>query len=293
MYVDPWASTQPTKSTRETRRSCCSGCGLLFTLATFTVIAIGVFMFVPGRTNVLALGIDRTPEGTSLGRSDTIILSTFIPTNPYVGMLSIPRDLWVTIPDVGENRINTAHFFAESAQQGQGPLAALRTVSFNFGIDVNYYIRVRFDGLIEIVDSMGGIEIELDSPTGGYGIGKHQLDGEKALAFVRDREGTDDFFRMERGQIFLKSIVKQILKPKSWIRIPTVMGAVSRSTDTNIPLWQWPRIGFAILLTGPENIDNRVVSRDMVHPTTTPSGAQVLIPDWPKINPVLLEMFGQ
>ena len=293
MYVDPWSSTQPVKPNRISQRFCCSGCGFLIILSVVLTAVVGILVFMPGRTNILILGIDRSPEGTSLGRSDTIVLTTYMPLTPYIGMLSIPRDLWVIIPGVGENRINTAHFFAESEKQGQGPLAAIETVRFNFGIEVDYFVRLRFDGLKEIVDAMGGLEIELENSTGGYGEGKHHLDGEQALAFVRDREGTDDFFRMERGQIFLKSLIKQNLKPVSWIHLPSVTRVVLGSIDTNLPIWQWPGAVLAILRTGTENIDNRVISREMVHPTTTSSGAQVLIPDWEKINPVLLEMFDQ
>jgi polyisoprenyl-teichoic acid--peptidoglycan teichoic acid transferase len=293
MNVDPWSTTKPVNVDTSSRRSCCSGCGILIVLSALIVAGIGLLALLPGRTNVLIIGIDRAPEGTSLGRSDTIILTTFVPLNPYVGMLSIPRDLWVTIPGVGENRINTAHFFAESERSGQGPQAAIDTVRYNFGVDVDYYIRINFGGLKEIVDAMGGLEIELENATGGYPPGYHKLDGDQALAFVRDRDGTDDFFRMERGQIFLKSAIKQNLKPISWPRLPTVILETMRNVDTDIPIWQIPKVVISLLLTGTENIDNRVITRNMVHPTTTASGAQVLIPNWSLINPVLFEMFGQ
>ncbi|MBE0408726.1 MAG: LCP family protein [Anaerolineales bacterium] len=293
MYVDPWSSTQPVNVKNNSRRSCCFGCGSVIAIAVGLILVIGLIGLLPGRTNVLVIGIDRAPEGTSLGRSDTIILATFVPINPYVGMLSIPRDLWVTIPGIGENRINTAHFFAESEMAGQGPQATMETVRYNFGIDVNYFIRVNFEGLKEIVDAMGGLELELENATGGYSPGKHKLKGDQALAFVRDREGTDDFFRMERGQLFIKSVLIQSLKPATWLRLPAMAPAILRAIDTNLPVWQLPRMAVSILITGTDNIDNRVITRDMVHPTTTAGGAQVLIPDWPKINPVLLEMFGQ
>ena len=72
------------------------------------------------RTNILLLGLDRAEAGSDAARTDTIILTTFVPHRLYLGMLSIPRDLWVTIPGVGENRINTAHFYAEAARPGRG-----------------------------------------------------------------------------------------------------------------------------------------------------------------------------
>jgi polyisoprenyl-teichoic acid--peptidoglycan teichoic acid transferase len=83
------------------------------------------------------------------------------------------------------------------------------------------------------------------------------------------------------------------LKPTSWPRRPTVIMVTMRNVDTDIPIWQIPKVVISVLITGTEDIDNRVITRDMVHPTTTASGAQVLIPNWSLINPVLLEMFGQ
>jgi polyisoprenyl-teichoic acid--peptidoglycan teichoic acid transferase len=94
------------------RRSCMAGCAPLSILALLLVVALAGYFFFPLRTNVLLLGADRTEGSEAYGRTDTIILTTVIPLQPYVGMLSIPRDLWVPIPGHGENRINTAHFYA-------------------------------------------------------------------------------------------------------------------------------------------------------------------------------------
>lgn len=303
-YTDPRASTQPSPRAdlraahqarrRRARRACLiRGCAIPTVLLLILLLMSSVYFFWPGRTNVLVLGIDRPPEGTWLGRSDTNILVTFIPLQPYVGMLSIPRDLWVAIPGVGENRINTAHFFAEGEQPGQGPYTAVETVRSNFGVDVDYYVRIRFEGFQEIVDAMGGLDINLDQEMAGFPPGRHHLNGEQALAFVRDRENTDDFFRMNQGQFFFKSVMKQAIRPLSWPRIPAMFGAINRSVETDLPVWLWPRLGFALLRVGPEGIDSRTVSREMTTPYVTGEGAQVLLPIWERINPMLLEIFEQ
>jgi LCP family protein required for cell wall assembly len=263
----------------------------LLLLAFFFILA--VFLLTPFRTNVLLLGIDYAPGDSRIGRSDTIILTTFLPLEPYVGMLSIPRDLWVAIPGIGENRINTAHYFAEGQQEGSGPQASMETIQQNFGVDVHYYVRIRFEGFKDVVNAMGGVDIDLQAPMAGYPPGKHHLTGNKALAFVRSRQGSDDFFRMEQGQFIMKAVLRQMLSPVQWPRIPGALFALSRATDTNLPVWQWPRLGLALLRTGPEGIDNRTITRDMAAPFVTSDGAQVLLPDWTRINPVLLEVFGQ
>jgi polyisoprenyl-teichoic acid--peptidoglycan teichoic acid transferase len=278
------------KAPRRRRRLGCCIAALLPLLFMLPVLA---YLFLPGRTTILLLGLDARPGEGDLGRTDTIILATINPLQPYVGVLSIPRDLWVVVPDVGENRINTAHFFAEAAQSGSGPAGAMRAIRHNFGVDVDYYVRIRFDGFQEVVDAMGGVQMELAEPMSGYQAGSHLLSGEQALALVRDRQGSDDFFRMERGQIFLRAIIRQSLQPASWPHLPQVIRAAAASTDTNLSIWLWPRLVLALLRAGPDGIDSRTINREMVNPFTTAGGAQVLGPNWAAINPVLMEMFGQ
>jgi LCP family protein required for cell wall assembly len=276
------------RGSRFLRMGCFSIIGILIAV----LFVLFIYLLVPFRTNFLVLGIDRAPEGSDLGRSDTNILVTVKPLGPYIGMLSIPRDLWVTIPGVGENRINTAHFFAEAQVPGTGPQASLETIQENFGVPVGYYLRLKFDGIVGIVDALGGLDIELDSPMAGFPAGQHHLSGEQALVFVRDRQGTDDFYRMQQGQFVIGELIEQLILPKSWIRLPALFGAVNNAVDTNIPPWIWPRLGFALLRAGPGGIDAHTINRDYVSSTVTSEGAQVLIPDWSLISPLVNEIFA-
>jgi anionic cell wall polymer biosynthesis LytR-Cps2A-Psr (LCP) family protein len=118
-----------------------------------------IYFLAPARTNILLLGTDDSPERGTLGRTDTIILTTVVPLKPYVGILSIPRDLWVSIPGAGDQRINTAYFFAESSEPGSGPYAAMQTVRENFGVPVHYYAVIHMLGLISVVDALGGVDV--------------------------------------------------------------------------------------------------------------------------------------
>ncbi len=285
----------PTWMRPKRRRSCCagSGCGLLFLLGLPLIVVLALYLLAPITTNVLILGIDYVEPWSWAGRTDTIIFLSVNPLKPEVGMLSIPRDLWVTIPGIGENRINTAHFFAEAQQPGTGPRKAMETVQKNFGLRVGYYLRIRFEGFKDIVNAMGGVDIDLPEPMAGYPAGRHHLTGNKALAFARSRMGSDDFFRMQQGQIIIKSAIRKMMNPLNWSHIPAVSLALMRSIDTNLPLWQFPRLGLALVRAGPDGIDNRTITREMVTPYTTDQGANVLIPDWSKINPLITEMFGK
>jgi LCP family protein required for cell wall assembly len=218
---------------------------------------------------------------------------TVIPNEPYIGMLSIPRDLWVTIPGIGENRINTAHFFAEAQEDGTGPMAVVETIQHNFGVDVHYYVRLHHLGFQEVIDELDGIDVNLPASLFGYEPGSYHFNGEQALAFVRDRAGSDDFSRMERGQIILSALIKRLASPSSWLEFPRIWKTISESMDTNVPLWKVPSMMLTVLRVGTNDIDSRIISRDMVIPFTTDAGASVLAPNWDQINPILLEIFGQ
>jgi LCP family protein required for cell wall assembly len=262
---------------------------LWFWLLIFLLLA---YFIAPLRTNILLLGTDDSPERGAVGRTDTIILTTIIPTRPYVGMLSIPRDLWVNVPGVGEQRINTAYFFAEAGEMGAGPQAAMQTIRENFGIPVSYYALIHMYGLVGAVDALGGVDIRLNSPLGGWEAGAYHVDGAQALDFVRERSSSDDFSRMKRTQILMLALAGRALQPESWTRLPSFVYSALQAVDTNIPLWQIPRLAFALVRAPLFGIDSRVISREMVVPFQTSAGAQVLAPNWDAINPILLEMFG-
>ena len=250
-----------------------------------------MYMIIPGRTNVLVTGIDYTEPGSAVARTDAIMMTTFVPYKPYIGILSVPRDLWVVIPGIGENRINTAHFYAESSQSGSGPQALIQTINLNFGVKFNYYIRIHFDGFRDVVDALGGVDIYFKEPKAGYPAGWQHLTGRKALAFVRDRSDADDFFRMSDGQLMLKSMFMNMLNPLKWPRIPGVVRAFFNAVDTNLPAWMWPRLGLLLLMKGPDGVDYHIIDRHMVSPFTTDQGAQVLRPNWESVNPLVQKIF--
>ena len=278
------------------RNTYCSSCFLVLSLFVILTILGLVFFVSPGRTNVLVLGID-SRENSNLGRSDTIILTTIDPSQPYIGMLSIPRDLWVLVPDHGPDRINTAHFYGEAEQVNSGPEKTMETIRSNFGVDVHYFVRLNHVGFLDLIDHLGGIDVVIDQPIMGLSPGINHLTGEEALALVRNRSGSDDFSRMQQGQIFIKAflnkMIAQFINPANWSQIPETIRLVNQNTDSNVPIWLFPQYGVTIIRVGFDNIDSRIIGRDMVSPFVTSGGAAVLDPIWEKINPMLMDMFGQ
>jgi LCP family protein required for cell wall assembly len=264
---------------------------LLAALVILGILSGATWLFAPKQTDLLILGIDRPPEGTNTSRSDTIILVRIRNSAPEVTLLSIPRDLWVQIPGVGENRINTAHFFAEAAQPGSGPQAVIDTLAVNLGFKAQYYLRLQFDGFVKIIDAMGGVTIQLEEDMGIYPIGAHKLTAEEALAFARDRKDADDFFRMEHAQVLVRGILAQLIRPSTWPRFPAVWLAFQQSVDTNLPIGQWLRLGALLLRAGPEGISTHSLPREMTTSYITDQGASVLLPRWEIILPFLAKLF--
>lgn len=278
--------------------------------AVLGLVGIALFVayaFPPGRTNVLLLGMDRRPGESAVSRTDTMILTTVVPERRYIGMLSIPRDLYVEIPGRGLNRINSAHAFAEAAQAGTGPDAAVAAVSHNFGITLDRYVRIDFEGFVRIVDAMGGIDVDVPKaivdysyPTYDYGVttvafdpGPQHMDGERALAYARTRHGSSDFARAERQQLVIQAMFTQLTKPATWLRLPAVANAARSSLTTNLGSVELIRLAPTLLSLSPADWDRRVIKDEMVQAYTTEAGASVQRPVWERINPVLMEMFGE
>src|SRR5690606_27223602 len=96
------------------------------------------------RVNIVLLGVDDRRDG-EVPRSDTMIIVTIDPATKKVGMLSIPRDLLVTIPSFGDDKINAAYPVGSQSEIG-GPALVIATIEYNFEIPIHYYAEVDFHG---------------------------------------------------------------------------------------------------------------------------------------------------
>lgn len=296
---------------RNERRSCLSPFVLAMLTILLSCICVASFgVWVSGATgrgtNVLILGIDRRPEQGYVVRSDVVMVAAARWREPSVALLSIPRDLYVEIPGVGQSRINTAHFYGEREREGGGPELAMETVARNFGVPVRHFVRVDFDGFSAVVDAAGGVDVEVAErivdnayPTEDYGTtrieipaGPQHMDGEMALRYVRTRHASSDFDRAARQQQVVQALVKRMTAPQSWLRLPAVGAAALEHVDTNLGPFQMLQLLVAAARVEPESIEHRVIDRDMTRPWTTPTGGAVLLPRWDIIEPVVEDLFG-
>ena len=287
-----------------------SGClsvilALAVMAASICLAALSCGQLFGSRVNVLVLGLDRREGEEGPCRADTILLATFAPREGRIGLLSIPRDLWVEIPGHGRGRINTAHFLGECDRPGGGPDLAKRTVAHNFGVPVHRYVRLDFEGFKALVDALGGIVVDVEEaiaddryPTEDYGYtsiyipaGRQLMDGETALRYVRTRHGSSDFDRIRRQQKVVAAMGERLLDLATLLRLPAVIEAARRALDTDMPAYEVLFLASLVLRVGPEGIERRAIDETMTHPYVTDKGANVLLPDWEAINRVVRELF--
>ncbi len=114
------------------------------------------------RINFLLLGIGgKGHDGPML--TDTIIFASYKPSTNDIGMLSIPRDMAVPIPDEGYRKVNHANYFGEQKEPGAGPVLASEVIGGVIGQEIQYYLRVDFDGFGKLIDDVGGIDVDVEN----------------------------------------------------------------------------------------------------------------------------------
>lgn len=188
-----------------------------------------------GLRTILIVGCDtREDANWGNGRSDTMILAFLNLTDKSVNLLSIPRDSYVQIPGYGKNKINAAF------SQG-GVSMAKETVEYLLGIEIDDYVVVDFNGFVELVDALGGVEINVESTMSNWneGIdiypGLQTLDGHDALGYVRYR-GADvsDYDRISHQQQFIQAVLDKLLSFSSVTKIAQLVGIALNNVQTDL-----------------------------------------------------------
>jgi len=260
------------------------------------------------RVNILFLGIDRRDNDPGPWRTDTMILFSIDPTSKTISMLSIPRDLWVALPGLNRSdRINTAHVWGDQYQlPGGGPAFAKKTVQYNLGIPVHYYVRLDFAGFVKIIDAIGGIDVDVprdiiddEYPTPDYGkmrlvikAGRQHMDGELALQYARTRHQYGDIDRARRQQQIIAAARDKILSLDFPLaRIPEQLSILGDSVQTDMNLEEMYAIAQAARQIPQENLQSGVIDETMVISWQTPSGADVLVPKQEMVRDLITRLF--
>lgn len=260
------------------------------------------------RVNILLLGIDKRP-GEVYARTDTMILVTVDPNTKTAGMLSIPRDLWVSVPGYYEDRINKAFFLGQQdGYPGGGPALAMKTIQYNLGVPVHFYVQVDFNGFEQIVDTLGGIDINvletIDDPLypdNYYGYepfyleaGQHTLNGHDTLRYARTRHTSgSDFSRARRQQQVLLAIRDKALQLGMVPKIPELWNTMAGTVETDLQLVDIVELAQLADEIDTTNIKSVVIDYTMTLDYIADTGAQVLLPLRDKIKVIIDDMFAE
>ena len=258
--------------------------------------------------NFLLIGSDKRP-GSSY-RTDTLVIAVVWPKEGQVSLISIPRDLWIYIPTVGMQRINTAYQSGEiTGYAGGGPGLLKDTIAYNLGIRIDHTAMVEFDGFRRIVDTLGGVDVPISCAYTDWrlidpsydpenennwwlytvGPGQVHMDGDLALWYARSRSKSNDFDRGRRQQEVIRTIFAKALQTDTFSKIPQLYNDFSSTIVTDLGLADLLRMSpYALNFTN-ANIRGYYIRPPYVSSWTTPGGAMVLLPNEAEMNQMLIE----
>ncbi|HLH26707.1 MAG TPA: LCP family protein [Chloroflexota bacterium] len=263
----------------------------------------------PARTNILLMGVDLRPDERRAGlpgRTDVMMVLSVVPAERRVALLSVPRDLAVTVPGVGETKINTAFTYGEVRQTGGGPALAKQIVGDMLGQPIDHYAVVDFGGFERLVDLLDGVDVDVPRalvddayPTDDYGTrrlvipqGVQHMDGATALSYVRSRHMDSDFGRMERQQQLLLALRKRALRWPVLLRapqlVPEALGAV-RTDLGPADLLAFAKVAQQLPAGGLKSL---VLAPPFVQPYTGSDGAYLLRLDRARVEPALAALWA-
>jgi len=268
----------------------------------------------PREINILLLGIDEREGFTTDNayRTDTMIVLHIDPVRQTAGVISFPRDLYVDVPNYGQNRLNRANYLGDlnAYPDGSGPGLLMETINSNFGISIDYYVMINFTVFETVVDRIApnGIEICVDQyisdptyPDAGFGtiavefqVGCQQLDGTRLLQYARTRKTEGgDIDRNERQQEVIEATRQYVLSAGGIQNLITQIGSLwtdlSGSYRTNLTLSEL--LGLARLMPDITDISYTSLGPGFWLPQQLANGDQVLIPVPSEIQRLIQETF--
>ena len=247
---------------------------------------INIFENSKSIINVLLLGTDQREEDEA-SRSDSMMIASIDPVNGNIKLASLMRDTRVAIEGHGQDKLGHAYAYG-------GPQLALKTVNSNFDMNITYYATIDYIGLVNIIDSIGGVEIDIKdyeiewaniiitdiaelnkapyTPITEEGL--QLLNGVQAVGYSRIRKAGDgDYERTERQRKVLSEVFHKVIK-KNVTQIPNLINTFAPYLETNITSTYMLKIGVSVLNSG---ISEVLQAR---FPTDNTSGGKILNERW-------------
>jgi LCP family protein required for cell wall assembly len=214
-----------------------------------------------GMVNVLLLGSDS--RGEKQARTDTIMVGHYDQDTHKIKLISLMRDMYVSIPGYGKQKLNAAYTYG-------GPELLRKTIKENFGLDIHYYAIVDFKGFEKGVDTLVPDGIEVDVPydmASGIGMtieqGKQTLHGKELLGYVRFRhDRLSDFGRVQRQQEVISKLTEEAVNLQSVVKLPKLLGLLNGYITTNIDTSTLFSIGKDILTNKSGDIETLRLPED-------------------------------
>jgi LCP family protein required for cell wall assembly len=263
------------------------------------------------RINVLVLGLDRRPqEGEVPSRTDTIFVVTIDPKTDSAGILGIPRDGLVDIPLVDggtySERINTVYVQGEDEDYPGGGVGLMKDVIYNnFNISIDHHVLVDFEGFEEIIDALGGIDVDVpdyvndpyyswtelpgDYDPQEFEAGRQHMDGRTALAYSRIRFSSDDLDRIQRQQRVIFAAIEKGKDLNVLTRADDLWSEYNDSIETDIS--DVKVAGYALLADQVKDNIHAVSLGPATVPYTGPQGQAFQVFDWDLTTELVESLF--
>lgn len=261
------------------------------------------------RINILLLGMGGAKHAGGY-LTDTIMLASLKISEKKAALLSIPRDMSIPLEDGSWTKINNINAYAEFKEEGSGGLAISQAISDVLDIPIDYYVRVDFEGFVNIVDKLGGVKVNVENTLDDYRYpitgqednpdyearfehlhidkGLREMNGSLALKYARSRHAVgiegSDFARAKRQQLIISAAKEKLLSTNYLLKPQVLTGIISELTNhlsTNLKIWEMVKIWKDFKDIEGDSISNKVLdnsSNGLLYNTINDQGAYVLLP---------------
>lgn len=247
-------------------------------------------------TNILLVGADKREDWSQAGRSDAVMVATLDMKHKRIKLTSLMRDMYLPIPDHGENKFNAAYSFG-------GVALLYKTIANNFDLKVDSYVVVDFGAFKNVINTIGGVDIELTEaeykylttaykkgPVKKLKSGMNRMNGAQALAYTRIRQDIHaDFGRTERQRKVIQSIFTKA-KKMSYSQLVDLAKSIMPSVSTDLTNDEILSLLTSVIRLGTTEIDQMRIPIDNSYTTNKIRGMSVLVPDM-AVNKSALQKF--
>lgn len=257
-------------------------------------------------SNLLILGLDKKPGEVGTGRPDTLVIAALSHKSGQLGLISVPRDLYVEIEGHGPDRINAA--FAVALRQRKDPVALTRRVlQDTLKLPIHHTMTIDLGAFEALVDALGGVHVNVPCPISDNFIdprtatgrrlldvdtGRVFMDGVTAGLYARSRHGRSDLSRARRQQAILLGMKERFLSAPGLFRLGEVLSTLEGLAKTDMTRFQMVTLGAKAANLQKEDIHGLVLGYREAVPTVLADGKQVLVPSEPALETALGKLFA-